>query len=513
MKRFGLLILFIALIVPLQTNMTSAKAGPSDELRVLASVDLDTLDPHAVWALTTYIYMLNPVYDSLVTKSPDLKIKPALAEKWSVSPDGKEWTFHLRRNVKFHDGELFNAQVVKANIDRITNPKKFLAAKILYFKGVKAEVVDDYTVKLITATPLADMLDNLASIGACMASPEALEKLKKKEKVLPIGTGVYRFVDYKAGESWTLEANAEYWGEKPKFKKITFKVVPESATRALMLETGETDLAINFSPTDYERLKNSDKITAKVIMPTVSRLYLGFNTHQKILSNQKVRQALNYAVDKHAILSSVLFGIGRISDSPIASGQGVFHRQSEGYPYNLKKAMQLLKEAGYADGINLTLKYSPGRYMADAQIMQAVQAYLSQAKVKVELVPLEWATYIAELKDPKKTDQYEMFLMSWGNPGLDSDFAPPLHSSNWPPGGNYTWYKNEDVDKWLEAGKVELDPKKRKEIYDKVQKQVMEDAPWLFLMERSNVAGWQKNLKGIFFQIPNVVNFNQAYLE
>ncbi len=131
----------------------------------------------------------------------------------------------------------------------------------------------------------------------------------------------------------------------------------------------------------------------------------------------------------------------------------------------------------------------------------------------MKLISLEWATYIGTMKDPKKSLDTELFLMSWGNPGLDSDIAPPLHSSNWPPGGNYTRYKNVDVDRWLEGGKAEMDPGKRKEIYDKVQEQVMKDAPWLFLFERSNVAGWKKDLKGVFFQIPNVVNFNNAYFD
>lgn len=511
-KRFGLtaLLLFLAISLPLNPPQPQAA---EKTLRALANVDLDTRDPHAVWALTTYVYMLNPVFNTLVTKSPDLELEPALAEKWTLSQDGRTWTFRLRRGVTFHDGEPFNAQAVKANIDRITDPKTFLAAKILYFKGVKAEVVDEYTVNLSTEAPLADMLDNLASIGACFTSPKALGKLAAGEKVDPIGTGPFRFAEYKQGESWTLEAFPEYWGEKPHFQRIIFTVVPESATRALMLETGETDLAVNFSPKDYERLKKHEQIVAEVIMPTVSRLYIGLNTKKAPFNDVRVRQALNYAVDKEAILKSILSGIGRVSDSPIATGQGKYHLKSEGYPFNLEKAKQLLREAGFENGFEADLWYSPGRYMADTQVVQAVQAYLNQIKVKVKLVPLEWAGYVADLKDTEKSKNIDMFLMSWGNPGLDADLAPPFHSSNWPPGGNYTRYKNEQVDQWLEKGRAEMNEGRRIELYHKIQKQIMAEAPWLFLVERSDVAGWTKKLKGIYFQIPNVINFNRAYFE
>ncbi len=472
-------------------------AAVKDSLVVAQGTDVEDLDPHGI-ASTPSAIVTEHIFDTLVTLDKDFKIVPRLAESWQSSPDGKEWTFKLRKGVKFTDGTPFNASVVKFNIERLLDPKVKVLLRGYIDQVESVEIIDEYTVKMKLKYPHAPFLARLSSASNAMMSPAAVAKFGQDIARNPVGTGPYKVKEWVKGDRLVLERNEEYWGEKPAIKTITFKPVPDNNTRLAMLEAGDADIIVRVPPVEYDRLSKNNAI--KVVRSNSTReIYIGMNVNNQYLKDPRVRQALNYAVNKEEIVKGILKDAGKVVDSPLLPEMFPY-KKIGAYEFNPVKAKQLLAEAGYPNGFKITIHHPVGRYLEDKRVIEAVQGYLKNVGVDAELKTMEWAAYLAFVRKPAAESEIQLFLMGWGPWILDGDqmLYPLFVSGEFPPGGNnYGFYKNDEVDALLKKGTSTTADKERSEAYGKAQELIMKDAPWIFLHSEMQIVAMKKNLDGV----------------
>ncbi len=425
------------------------------------------------------------------------KVWPVLATSWEQSPDDpRVWTFHLREGVKFHDGTPFNAEAVKFNIERMINPETKALARSSFVMIESAEVVDEYTVKIITKEPFAALPAQLAYSPMCMNSPAQVQKLGNKDYyTAPIGTGPFKFVHHIKGQEVRLEANEEYWGGRPYLDALIMKPIPETASRLLALEAGEVHVAYHVPPRDAQRYMSDPRLGIEVLTPPQQRrMFVGMNVQWGPFKDVRVRQALNYAVDKQAIIDSIFLGLTKPMDSPMPP-TALCYSPVKYYEYNPKKARDLLAEAGYPNGFEVTLHYGPGRYLLDTEVVEAVQSYLADVGVKVKVVPLEWAAYSAMLRKPLEETEIQMFFIGWGLPTLDPELGiGPFGKEAWAPGLNNMFYSNPELEELILAQRAATDPEERCKIVKRAQEIIMEDAPMIALYYEPQIHAKRKEV-------------------
>ncbi|HEX2924606.1 MAG TPA: ABC transporter substrate-binding protein [Chloroflexota bacterium] len=460
------------------------------------------------------------IYDGLVAFDPKLKVVPSLAESWERSADNLTWTFRLRKGVKFHDGTPFNAQAVEAHIKRIQDPKNGSPNKNLWdhIKGIK--VVDDSTIQLSTEKPFGPMLTYLAHGSGGIPSPDAVAKLAAQFPSAPIGTGPYKLGTFNAGTDLTLVRNDEYWGTKPKLDKIVMRSVPEVSSRVLMLDTGEADMANDVPPEEAGRLEKG-KDTVLLRQSGLRTFWMEMNLNLDIFKDVRVRQALNYAVDKEAIVKNLFLGYAKVLDSPAASTiQG--YKKAGDYAFDPSKAKQMLAQAGWTPGPNgvlqkdgvplkFTLNTAEGEYPKDIQVVEAVQANLKAVGCDVSIWKVEAAARWSYLRVPISEAKGEMisfgFNPSNGDLGyhLNSVFHSNPDRTKAPYVWNLMWYANPDVDKLLEQANEAVDETSRYDLLGQAQKLIWDDAPVIWLHAPDLLTGARKSVKDVYIW-PTVFN-------
>jgi ABC-type transport system substrate-binding protein len=500
------LLAVVAAVVSLVT-VSGSQPRRGGTLTWVTHQDVDQTDVHKSFALLTGMVLGRNVFDRLVEHNPKLEVVPRLAERWETSADGRTWTFHLRKGIRFHDGTPFNAEAVKFNVDRALNPENRLLAGRFAYGGVQSvEVAGEYTVRLITKEPVGALLNNMADSGfGAIQSPKAIKEAPASG-IVPTGTGPFKLGSWTAGDQLVLEANADYWDGRPNLDRVVVKPVPEGATRASLLETGEALLISQVPLQDVARLRASRSLAIDV-PPATSWQYIALDSQKPALADVRVRQALNYAVDKRQIVQKVLFGVGQVADSPIGSAYKM-HVSAGSYDYDPGRAKQLLADAGWRPGsggilekdgqrLSLTFLVPTTGYGGWAELAQAVQAYLKDVGVEAKLQTQEWATYLATARKPPAERGFDMALLSWGTADPDSGMRLTLHSAAWPPAGsNVALYRNPRVDELLTKGAATLG-EARAPFYKEAQQLVWREAPWIFLSERREAVGRRVNLEGV----------------
>src|SRR5215471_16072566 len=306
MGIWGVLILVVMWVIP----------GSAAEFRIAVGVDPDTMDP-VQQTTTTVGNMVDYVVETLTKLAPDGSVQPHLAESWSVSPDGLQYTFKLRQGITFHDKTPFNAEAVKWNFDRLKDPEVRVPGRAVY-PITQTDVVDAATVRVTLKRPYVPFISALSGGTAGILSPVSAEQHGNayKNYTHPIGTGPYVFQERKKGEKIAITKYANYWGRKPHYEQVVFRIVPEAATRESLLLAGQVDLIILPPIADLPALQRNKAV--KVLMaPSDRTIFIAMNTQKPLLNNVKVRQALNYVVDKQAIITNVLFGAAKPMDSPM----------------------------------------------------------------------------------------------------------------------------------------------------------------------------------------------------
>jgi peptide/nickel transport system substrate-binding protein len=453
------------------------------EFRIAIGIDPDTLDP-AQTTTTTVSNVIDYVVETLTKLAPNGSIQPHLAESWSVSADGLQYTFTLRQGVSFHDGTSFNADAVKWNFDRLKDPEVRVPVRAPY-PLEKTEVVDASTVSVALKRPYVPFIDALSLSTAGIVSPASVDKQDNSYKnyIHIVGTGPYVFQERKKGEKITLAKFDGYWGQKPHYDQVVVRIVPEAATRESLLLAKQVDLIILPPVADLPALQSNPAVKV-LLAPSDRTIFIALNTQDPLLKDRRVRQALNYAVDKQAIIQNVLFGSADIMDAPMASSLFGYCRQSNSYEFNQARAKQLLSEAGVAPGTKLSLIHPTGRYVQDKEATQAIAGYLREVGLDPQIQTMDWPSYIRTITTPlDKGNITQLHYLGWAPAFLDSSQQMLQFLSTYaPPNGLATnFYRNAEVDEWITRAEGESDPEKRKQLYCKIAEQVWTDAPWIFL--------------------------------
>jgi peptide/nickel transport system substrate-binding protein len=477
-------------------------------LVIAMQADPTGLDPEAVLNNTSGFVMAS-IYDSLVKFKPGTtEVAPGLAEKWDTSEDGLTYTFHLKKGVKFHDGTPFDANTYVKDMNRwlkkddpdyIGNSgpvEGFLDDTFEELASYRA--VDDNTVEMKLKQPYAPFLTNLAMVWNGITSPAATAKLGKDYRSNPVGTGPFIFKEWKRGDQIVLTANPNYWNGKPKVDRLVYKVMPDGQAALLALKRGDVHILADVSAQVIPAMKQDHNIVV-MTQPGLAVSGVGMPPDVKPFDDKRVRQALNYAIDKDAINKSLFQGLAVAMTSPLPEAQWGFDKSLKGYPYDPKKAKELLAAAGYPNGFEtelLSYNSARGYNSAGAELAVAIQGQLEKVGVKASVRKQEMGAYLSEIRSAQKKYQ-GMFMVGWtGDNGDPDNFLDELFNSKRIPVTNAVRYKNDDVDKTLNEAQRVGDHAKRVALYSKAQKEILDDAPWIFINSLLQVRGARKEVKG-----------------
>jgi|LDZU01.1.fsa_nt_gi peptide/nickel transport system substrate-binding protein len=527
MKINKLIIMALALMLIL--GMTVNGIAQEKVLVFGSSGDASRLDPADVTDGES-IQRMDNIFEGLVEYEPgSTEIKPCLAESWEISEDGTEMVFHLRKGVKFHDGTEFNADAVVFSFERQYNPEhpyhqygEWPYWGYMFSDIEKMEKIDDYTVKLTLKAPNASIMTSLAMFTVAIVSPANAEKYKEDAFKNPCGTGPFKFVEWVKDDHITLEANENYWRERPNIDKLIFRVIEDPSARLLALEVGEIHGMEYPNPADFERIEaNPDLVLMSE--PGMNIGYMAMNTgygyvdankngvkdddeplektpgYYEPLTKKEVRKAINMAIDKEAIVRDIYMGTASKAKNGMPPFMIGYNDEIEDYPYDPERAKELLAEAGYPDGFEVTLHVMPVSrpYMFDPpKIGEAIQSYLAAVGIDVNFYQVDWGTYLQETE----AGQHQMCLLGWtGDNGDPDNFMNVLYGLNAcsiGTAGNYAFYTNEENQELLTKALRTYDVDERAKYYKQAQELIHEDAGWVYLAHANQSIVFRNNVEG-----------------
>lgn len=479
--------LCLAALSLLAVGGTPAMAAANDTLVVAQGADAKTLDPHATNDQPSSRVGAQ-IYNKLVDQDENMNIIPSLAESWE-QVDPVTTVFHLRKGVKFHNGEPLKASDVKFTLDRM---KQSPSVQHIIGTVESVEVIDDNTVQIKTKQPFGALLSHLAHTAASILNEKAVTEAGGAYGQHPVGTGPYKFVNWQSGDRIILEANPDYYAGEAPTKNVIFRSVPEGTNRTIGLETGEIDIAYDIEPIDKEMVKNHKKLNL-IEQPSLSTTYIGFNAKKDgPLANVKVRQAIAYTLDVNPIIEAVYNGAAERANSPIGPKVFGYNPDAKSYDMDIAKAKELLKEAGYPNGFKIKIWTNDNPVRRD--IATIAQDQLRAAGIDATIELLEWGAYL----DGTSRGEHDMFLLGWVSVTGDADYGlyPLFHSTQHGGAGNRSFYSNPEVDKLLEAGRVASSADERKDLYFKAQEIIQEEVPIYTLVYGTQNVGTQKNVEG-----------------
>ena len=462
--------------------------------------------------------MAKSFYEGLYGFDKDMKMVPVLAEGYEVSKDGLVYTIKLKKGIKFHDGTDFKADAVKVNLDRVTNPENKLKRYGLYNNNIaKVEVVDDYTARITLKTPFSPFIAQLAHPSTVMISPAALKQYGNKDIAFhPVGTGPFKFVEWKSTDYLKVAKFDGYWKKGyPKVDTITWKPVVDNNSRAALMQTGEAHFTFPVPYEVAEVLKQKPDLEV-VAAPSIVLRYLAMNTLQKPFDNVKVRQAINYAINKEA-LAKVAFN-GYAFPAEGVAPQGVEYAvKMAPWPYDVAKAKQLLTEAGYPNGFETEL-WSGYNHTTAQKVTQFIQQQLQQIGIRTKITLLEAGQRVEKVEswqDPA-TAPVRLYYIGWSTSTGEADWAlrPLLDSESWPPKlSNNAYYKNAKFDADIKNALATSDGAQKAKLYRDAQEQIWADAPWAPLVTERLLYARNKNLTGVYVMPDASFEFEQVELK
>jgi peptide/nickel transport system substrate-binding protein len=374
----------------------------------------------------------------------------------------------------------------------------------------KVEAIGALDVKFSLNRKFSPLLSNLAIPPGFIISMEALKKMGKGINEAPVGTGPFKFVEWKKDDHITVEAFDGYWGTKPKVQRIVFQPVPEASVRALKIQRGEGDLAWPFDPKDAAAIKgNADSDVLEQAGLNVNMAE--FNLNKPELQNKQLRQAMNYAINKDEIAAKLYSGAGVAETGVLPPTSWAFNKDMKGYPFDPAKATQLLKDAGY-DGSTLTLDtytVARGYNPQGDKLAQAVQQYLGDVGIKTEIKTGEWTQYRADRRAGKLNVAFGGWQADTGDP--ENFLGVFFHSSN-KGGVNTSFYGVPEVDQLLNSANEETDVAKRTALFNQAENRIVDDAPWLFISHMKQQVAIRKRVSGFVMQPTYIYYFNNVGL-
>lgn len=465
----------------------TAESGSSDQLRVILNSEPSNLDPHNNTRLTAWAVQ-EEIFDKLVTKDADGNIVADLATDWE-QVDERTIRFHLREDVTFHDGSPLTADDVVFSLQRACES----AGSQTFFISFDAEnikKVDEYTVDVATKEPFAAVLNYLASARGAILCKSAVESEGDEEfGRSPVGSGPFKFVSWTTGDQIVLERNEEYWGDKPAYKDLQFRFVTEATNRAIEVETGGADIVYSVAANDAERLKDNADVNV-ITGPAYQFVYVSLNMSDETLQNATLRQALTEAIDIPSLVEAVYGESAQVADSYM-SPSVAYHAAMEAKTYDPEHAKELLAEAGYADGLTLTIKMAEDNTFST--MAEIVQGMWSEIGVTTEIESMEQATYLEQAN----AGEVQVAMASTNAVSGDPDNALMIWRTT---AVNAIQANDPKIDEYLNAGASEFDTEKRAEIYKEAQQYLWDQNyavpiafPNVTYATRSNISGLQCN--------------------
>lgn len=448
------------------------------------------------------------IFNGLVKYDKDINLIPDLAQCWQIKEEGAfEIIFHLRKDVAWSDDYPFTARDVEFTYQKLIDPQ----VRTPYsgdFERIKSlEVIDDYTLKVTYKEPFAPAL---ASWGMSIMPKHILQKEdlnNTKFSRQPIGTGPYKFKSWKIQEKTELESNHNYFEKRPFIDRYIYRVIPDAATIFLELQTQGID-SCGLTPLQYTRQTDSaffKKYYRKFRLPSFSYTYLGYNLNNPKFRDKRVRQALNYAVDKVEIINMVLLGLGRVATGPFVPESWAYNDKVKAIPFNPELARRLLKEAGWVDTngdgwidkdgktFEFTIVTNQGNEER-IKVAQIIQRRLKDIGIRVKIKVIEWSVFLTEFIDRRN---FEVVLLGWSL-SRDPDNYDIWHSSKTKEGEfNFVSYKNEEVDKLLDEARRTLDQDKRKICYQRIHQILYDEQPYMFLYVPDSLSVIHSRFRGI----------------
>ena len=469
------------------TSAPAAVSAPSGKLTIGIGSIPPSPDPHIDSTANSL-----PVYATMFEKlvMADEKTNPAgvLAESWNNTND-TTWEFRLRQGVTFHDGSPLTSEDVKFSIERVLKPetKSPWAGRVNEIDRV--EVVDPLNFRIVTKRPFGPLIQGLMVVDIVPAK-YLQARGDQGFADAPVGTGPFKFKDWLKQDHLTVAANTDYWGNKPKLAEVTFKSVPEASTRVAGLQSGDLDVSLLLPPEQAAPLKAAG-INVDSVNQGQGQVINLRSTAGGPLADKKVRQALNYAVDKDSILKNLLLGYGKVLDGQIPGSDAFgYNPDLKPYPYDPAKAKQLLAEAGFPNGFELKFHGSQGRYTKDKEIEEAIVGQLAQVGVKADLEILESGVFISSYLAAQIGPA---FIWAWQYlPAMDADLPLNFFASSLP----QKLYNNPEYDQLLAKERASLKPEDRRKVLMDMNAFLHDDPPSIFLVQTPGLWGTTTKVQG-----------------
>jgi peptide/nickel transport system substrate-binding protein len=505
MKKSTFLVL-TALALGLACNPAMAA---KDRLIIADQYDVTSMDPigHNDVPSSRCCYEL---YDTLIFRDNKGNILPGLAESWEF-PSPTEYVFHIRKGVKFHNGEELKAEDVAFTIMRATTDK---GAKIRsYSQDVKsAKAIDDYTCVIELKAPNFAFFNSLTHCWGSILNKKAVEAAGDNYGTLanpPVGTGPFKFLSWSKNDKYVLERFEDFWGKKPAYKYLEVRSIPEASNRTIELETGGVDIAYPIVVNDLNRVKdNPDLVLHQTAATNVN--YLGFNTQKAPFSNVAARRAVSAALDTTLIHKAVFERLGKNGSVPRAIVPAQFKysiaAECPEHKQDVELAKKLFAEAGMGQGTTVQLWTNERKERMD--MAQIIKAQLAEFGINAEIKVLEWGAYLNGLQEK----QHDMFILGWSTGVPDANFAMSglLESDA---GSNYTFFNNKEFDEAMDKGRATEDGPDRAAAYRTAQEIINDQVPMIFLHSDDNCVGTQKFVKGFEVGSNDTYNFREVYFE
>ena len=448
------------------------------------------------------------VFNGLVRYDKNVKLEGELAESWEVAPDGKKITFRLRKGVKWHDNVAFTSEDVMFTYRKMIDPKTPTAYAEDFRQVRRASNPDPYTFIVEYDRPFAPAL---ASWGMSILPKHLLEKYEDiskspLNKSHPIGTGPYKFVEWKPGERVVFEANPDYFEGKPYIQRVITRVIPDQATMFLELKSGGID-SMNLTPLQYTRQTETEefqKSYKKYRYTAFSYTYLGFRLSHPFFADRKVRQAIAHAVNKKELVEGVLFGLGQEAIGPYKPGTWVYNPNVPKFPYDPAKAKGLLAEAGWRPGGDGTLEKGGKKFRftvltnagneSRTKAAAILQQDLAAVGIQIEIRTVEWAAFINEFVDKRK---FDAVILGWSVTPDPDQYDIWSSKKTGPKELNFVGFSNPEVDRLLEDGRRTFDIEKRRKAYFRIQEILAEELPYVFLYVPDSLPTVHRRFHGI----------------
>ena len=487
-------------VIALTGCSTGGRADLGDESsgNLIAAIagEPDQLDPQKTSAYFSFEVLEN-VFDTLVEPDPNLEMRPALAESWDVSPDQLAWTFHLRHGVRFHDGSPFAADDVVYSYRRIIDQKLANADKLSAATGVTAP--EPSTVRITLKQPTPNLLTNLGGFKG-LAIVERKNVESGQIATHPVGTGPFAFQSQKSGDSITLKANPGYWGGAPRVSGVTFRFISEPSTALSALQAGEIDWTDSIPTQRVAQLKDDDSITLATT-PSNDYWYLALNEARAPWNDVRVRQAIAYAIDRHAIVQATSYGTAVANQLAIPKGNP-WYTPYEAYRHDVERAKSLLLEAGAAPK-RLDMLVT-NEYPETVTAAQIIADNLAPLGITVNIHTVDFATWL----DEQNNGDFDMLMMGWlGNIDPDDFYYAQHHTDG---SSNAQKFSNPEVDRLLDAGRIETNRNARAGDYAKAATIIADQVSYIYLYNPSEIQAWTTRLSGYEARRDGAVRFRTA---